>query len=373
MRNAALLVLSLIMLPASAAAQRRAVMENLATTNTAIFISSTSSVYVLMAGSLTVSGSGASATRIVVGSLTMPTTVQMDVYGLLRLSSGVTTMGGAARGSMANDLQLVRAAAAQVASGVEAVIAGGRSNTASGQLSAIGGGTVNTASALYTTVAGGFTNSVSGQSGTIGGGESNSVGPNSTGGTIGGGVSNSVNDVSDPSVPSTVAGGRSNTATNTSSIGGGYQNTAAGSSTVGGGVSNTASGGIAMVVGGGDSNTASGSYSVVGGGRNNTASGQYSVAAGRQCKPSATGAFCFSDSTAADFQNNSTDTLKGRFASGYFFTGGASTFTVVVVETSESPAATDACVRGKITWDANYVYVCTASAVWKRAALTGGY
>lgn len=62
-------------------------------------------------------------------------------------------------------------------------------------------------------------------------------------------------------------------------------------------------------------------------------------------------------------------------------TGGSQTITgigtvstgVLVVTTSASPAATDACTAGKVVWDASYIYVCTATGVWKRAALTGGY
>ena len=28
---------------------------------------------------------------------------------------------------------------------------------------------------------------------------------------------------------------------------------------------------------------------------------------------------------------------------------------------------------GQICWDANYIYVCTATNTWKRSPLTGGY
>lgn len=38
-----------------------------------------------------------------------------------------------------------------------------------------------------------------------------------------------------------------------------------------------------------------------------------------------------------------------------------------------SPASGAAGVAGTITWDASYIYVCTASGAWKRAALTGSY
>jgi hypothetical protein len=43
------------------------------------------------------------------------------------------------------------------------------------------------------------------------------------------------------------------------------------------------------------------------------------------------------------------------------------------VRTSQTPASNGAGVQGEIAWDANYVYVCTATDTWKRAALTGGY
>lgn len=45
----------------------------------------------------------------------------------------------------------------------------------------------------------------------------------------------------------------------------------------------------------------------------------------------------------------------------------------VIFNSTSSPLAADACTTGAFTWDANYIYVCTASGAWKRAALTGGY
>lgn len=38
-----------------------------------------------------------------------------------------------------------------------------------------------------------------------------------------------------------------------------------------------------------------------------------------------------------------------------------------------SPASSSTGIIGQICWDANYIYVCTASNTWKRVALTGGY
>jgi hypothetical protein len=60
------------------------------------------------------------------------------------------------------------------------------------------------------------------------------------------------------------------------------------------------------------------------------------------------------------------------FSASPTFTGTATT-PILVVSTSASPAAADACTAGKIVWDASYIYVCTATGVWKRAALTGSY
>jgi hypothetical protein len=43
------------------------------------------------------------------------------------------------------------------------------------------------------------------------------------------------------------------------------------------------------------------------------------------------------------------------------------------LDTARTVASNAACNTGEISWDANYIYVCTASGVVKRAALTGGY
>ena len=36
-------------------------------------------------------------------------------------------------------------------------------------------------------------------------------------------------------------------------------------------------------------------------------------------------------------------------------------------------AATDSGTTGQISYDANYIYICTATNTWKRSPLTGGY
>lgn len=46
---------------------------------------------------------------------------------------------------------------------------------------------------------------------------------------------------------------------------------------------------------------------------------------------------------------------------------------ILNITTTASPAAAEACTAGRLVWDADYIYVCTATGVWKRAALTGGY
>lgn len=56
------------------------------------------------------------------------------------------------------------------------------------------------------------------------------------------------------------------------------------------------------------------------------------------------------------------------YLAGSFTTGGPLTVT-----TSSTPSSSAACTVGTISWDANYIYVCTASGATKRAALTGGY
>lgn len=43
------------------------------------------------------------------------------------------------------------------------------------------------------------------------------------------------------------------------------------------------------------------------------------------------------------------------------------------ISTAQTPASNDTGTTGQIAWDANYIYVCTATNTWKRAALTGGY
>ena len=178
-----------------------------------------------------------------------------------------TAVGGNVRGANAVDLQMLRTAAIQVASGDFSAIGGGNSNMASGLGSTVGGGFLNTASSFEATVSGGFGNMALVQYSTVGGGISNTASGNSS--TVGGGGMNTASGLQ-----STIAGGSKNSATgNTSTVGGGVANTAFGvASTVAGGNSNSA-GAQQSTISGGSRNTASGPASTVGGGIDNSASG----------------------------------------------------------------------------------------------------
>ncbi len=51
-------------------------------------------------------------------------------------------------------------------------------------------------------------------------------------------------------------------------------------------------------------------------------------------------------------------------------TSGTRFFGPVIIPTHTPASASDAGTTGQITWDADYIYVCTATNTWKRAALT---
>ncbi len=44
-----------------------------------------------------------------------------------------------------------------------------------------------------------------------------------------------------------------------------------------------------------------------------------------------------------------------------------------VAVATQSPASGAAGTAGTITWDTGFIYICTATGVWKRVAITGGY
>jgi hypothetical protein len=210
-----------------------------------------------------------------------------------------TPAAGNTRGASAVDLQLLRAAATQVASGTSSAIGGGKSNTASAYYGFVGGGQSNTASADYAAIGGGKSNAASVIYATIGGGKSNTASASYA--TIGGGQSNAAS-----ASYATIGGGGGNKAS-------------AYYATVGGGKGNTASASYATV-GGGKGNTASASYATVGGGYGNMASGAYSWAGGRQAQTGGTyaGVFVWADSTAyADFNGIIADEFALRARGGF--------------------------------------------------------
>jgi hypothetical protein len=186
--------------------------------------------------------------------------------------------GGNARGAYAVDLQRVRGAVTQVASGNCSTVSGGGSNIASGAASTVSGGFSNCASGTASTVSGGYCNNALGNYSIASGGRFNTASGNCS--TASGGLSNTAS-----ASYSTVGGGSCNSASeNYSTVAGGRCNTASGyCSTVGGGCGNTASGYYSATVSGGRGNTASAYFSTVGGGALNLASGLYSTVDGGSC------------------------------------------------------------------------------------------
>jgi len=174
---------------------------------------------------------------------TIPTPLQSS--GLRVTDNGaIQETAGNAKGTDAVDLQPIRAAATQVASGANATLAGGLNNTASGARASVGGGTTNLASGADSHIGGGDTNEANHAWATVGGGSTN----------VAGGTG------------SVIAGGGSNV-------------TAQPFTTVGGGTSNQATANAAVVAGG-ELNVASGDHSAIGGGTNHLASNQYTTVAG---------------------------------------------------------------------------------------------
>ncbi len=47
--------------------------------------------------------------------------------------------------------------------------------------------------------------------------------------------------------------------------------------------------------------------------------------------------------------------------------------TGIIKQPPTTKAADATGTAGQIAWDANYIYICTATNTWKRVALTGGY
>lgn len=251
----------------------------------------------------------------------------IDDIILVPAANGAFQIGtsGDARGDSAIDLQSVRAASTQVASGLESAILSGSDNTVSDDKSSIASGRLNVISKgavnySYNCIVSGYQNEIIGSACVICGGLLNYIGTANgvqyssiCGGydctisgsydTICGGYQNSVGYSYN-----TICGGRENVIPNDSvgrnTIGGGYQNTITAAATnngynfIGGGRSHdlkgqysgilsgydhtlsVAAGIIGGVICGGYQNSLISNYAVVGGGRGHSCETDYSVIAG---------------------------------------------------------------------------------------------
>ena len=168
----------------------------------------------------TLSGNALTGSEFIGSTNSQPVTIRVNnsqVIGFNTNSSLQRDNGGNTRGQHAVDLQIVRAANTQVASGHVSTVGGGRGNTASGSYSTIGGGDANTASGSYSTIGGGTYNTASGYVSTVGGGEGNTASGSRS--TVGGGQENTAS-----AYASTVSGGYANTASaQYSTVVGGYR------------------------------------------------------------------------------------------------------------------------------------------------------
>jgi len=151
-----------------------------------------------------------------------------------------TATGGNARGNNSVDLQMNRANASQVASGLESMILGGNNNRSSGERSISAGG--QNVSSAYTSIAIGE-NCVASNSYSIAIGNANTA--SSANSTVSGGQSNTAST----GTHATVVGGQSNTSSGQYSVSGGFTNTASNESAVALGISNISSGGRSVSIG----------------------------------------------------------------------------------------------------------------------------
>jgi hypothetical protein len=192
--------------------------------------------------------------------------------------------------------------------GVPNVIGGwpGNLDDNNSQAVTIGGGGapgfVNHVSSSLGTIAGGSGNVIStnANDSTIGGGRQNTIDLNSWGGFIGGGHGNWIQ------MGNGSAGGALGNPSY-SVIGGGYGNV------VGTNINNA-------TIGGGGINTNSGSYATIPGGYENLASASYAFAAGQNAQATNTGAFVWSDDSAASsFASTNNNSFSARAAGGFQF------------------------------------------------------
>ena len=179
-----------------------------------------------------------------------------------------SSTGGNKRGAYAVDLQLIRSAASQVASGIRSTIIGGSSNTASGNYSVVGG-VSNSDSGNYSAIIGGGSNVNTGVYCAVVAGLSHTISNHYT--FIGSGYQNTVSGKYGATI-----GGRFNTANNSSaSVIASYNSTASGTySNISGSINTTVSGNYGSAIGSRGS-TASGTCSSTIASGSATSSGQY--------------------------------------------------------------------------------------------------
>lgn len=214
-----------------------------------------------------------------------PLRIRVDNQQTLQLNTNFSLQrdaGGNPRGADAVDLQRLRSAPDQVASGIASVISGGQNNRSLGPSSVVGGGEGNRALTQGAVVTGGLNNQAGdpnnpSRAAFVGGGEQNqALGTHSA---VVGGTQNQAS-----ALTSFVGGGEFNLAGGHASVVvGGIANQAGDpngpTAFVGGGDQNNASGWGSAIVGG-SLNQASGLYSFIGGGQNNRAQGMGSVIGG---------------------------------------------------------------------------------------------
>lgn len=152
-----------------------------------------------------------------------------------------TATGGNARGNNAVDLQILRGASTQIASGNNSGILSGYNNTANGFNSAVFGGNGNTASGSGAMTAG-QDNNASGTLVTVFGRANTASSDQST---VSGGQSNTAST----GTHATVVGGQGNVSSGQYSVSGGFTNTSSGESAVALGRSNISSGGRSVSIG----------------------------------------------------------------------------------------------------------------------------
>jgi hypothetical protein len=73
----------------------------------------------------------------------------------------------------------------------------------------------------------------------------------------------------------------------------------------------------------------------------------------------------------ASDNDKSGDTLRTAFTK--VNTNFTELYTALGTVPNGTKTATATGTAGQISYDANYIYICTATNTWKRAALTGGY